>query len=505
MPPNILLITGDHVRADALAGTAGSVSDTGLHQACPLPALDRLCRQGNAFTHAFAANPICVPSRASITSGRYPHHCLGLKGNYGGILEGQPKVAEHFAAQGYRTCAIGKLHYLPYTPPNEPTVLHGFQHAELCEEGRMIAKFGREKGQEAYHDFMSEQGWGGYERSHGIGNNDVHPASVPFPADLHEEAWVAQRATAWMDTQASSDQPWLMWASFTKPHPPYDPPAPYDRMIDPRHISAPFLAEMTDEECMLRDPDVCRRKYQYGWDTLSPQALQVIRAHYMGLMAFQDAMIGRMLEKLDALGIMDNTLIVYSSDHGDLLGDFGRFFKSCLFDASARIPLVIKPPLSAEYSPGSRDQLCSLIDLLPTFCDIANIPTPEGLDGQSLRPVLQDASVEIRELVVTQTLDPGQQKYMLRTRRWKYCYHELGATEELYDAEGDYEKTNLAAKPEMQSLLKEFREHLRNWCQDNGDEAMLDPKQATGLAVTPIPEGYERAEIKPSNFGWRHY
>lgn len=507
---NILLITGDHTRADAIASTAGDVGDCGLHSAVDLPNFRRLSDAGQAFSRCYAANPICVPSRASITTGRCSHRCTGEKNNGGSIRPDQPKLAEHFAGHGYRTCAIGKLHYHPYQRPGEPRTLHGFEHAELCEEGRMIKKFGPQRGVEDYRDFLEDHGWPGYERCHGIGNNDVHPATVPFEADLHEEAWVAARANAWIETQRDADKPWMMWASFTKPHPPFDPPAPYDRLVDPRDVPPPVSlldddgVDIADASLQGRDPELRGRRYQFGWHLLSPEAIQNIRACYLGLLAFQDAMIGRILDQLEATGQLDRTLVVYTADHGELLGDFGRFFKSCLMDASARVPLIIKPPAGMDAPAGPRNQLVTLCDLLPTFCDVADIPTPDDLDGQSLVPVLGNADAAHHEVVITQTGDSPSQKYMLRTPRWKYVYHQRGPTEELYDAEGDYERTNLAGDPGHAARLHSLREQLIAWCRDHGDSPMLDDTSPTGLAQSPITDELLQPPIS-LNFGWRMY
>ncbi|MDF3130118.1 sulfatase-like hydrolase/transferase [Kiritimatiellaeota bacterium B1221] len=503
--PNILLITGDHMRSDLIEATDDGLRSAPLYPHVPTPHLDRLAAGGVSFSHCHALNPICVPSRASITSGCYPHKCTGTKENRGRLKPEMPRLAQHFADRGYQTTAIGKLHYLPYMPPGEPRTLHGFQYAELCEEGRILNSFdpdGQQRGLEEYRDFLSDHGWGGYERSHGIGNNDIHPGTVPFSAELHEEAWVATRSIAAIDRHQEQhpDQPFFMWSSFTKPHPPYDPPAPYDRLIDPRSLPAPLGADqpgLMDD----RDPEVRIRDKRFGWDRYSPEMIQTARARYGGLVNFQDEMIGRILTHLEEKGLLENTIVVYTADHGDLLGDFGRFFKSSLFDGSVKVPLIIHAPQS-DAETGKRNQLVGLHDLFPTLCALSGQPVPDGMDGQNLTPVLKDPTSAGREFFVSQCFDSPLQKYMIRTEKWKYIYHESGSTEELYKLEGkDYELNNLASQhPE---ITASFQEKLKAWCRENGDEMIFD--DAGELRSHPGDCPQLKAEFTIGELGWRKY
>jgi arylsulfatase len=513
MPPNILLITGDHVRCDALSCYSDPSGTHSLASRVRTPHLDTLADEGVRFTNCFTPNPICVPARASITTGNYSHKATGTKdqrvNGAGSIKDDQPKLAEHFARHGYQTYAVGKLHYLPYTPPGAPRLLHGFQHAELCEEGRILRRFdpdGLMRGLEDYHDYLYGVGWGGYERSHGVGNNDVHPAPVVFPAEHHEEAWVAKRTIANIQHHVAShpNKPFLMWSSFTKPHPPYDPPSPYDRMYDPRSLPMPLAAE--DENIMNdRDIELRARKQHYGWNKLSPEAVQVIRSHYCGLMSFQDAMVGQITGYLKRAGKYDDTVILYTSDHGDLLGDFGRFFKHSMFDASIKVPLIIRIPGAATTrSLNVRDQLVGLQDLFPTLCVAASIDVPAGgIDGQELMQIIEDPRSTGRSFIVSQTRDHPVQKYMVRTRRWKYIYTEVGGIEELYEIDGpDYELRNVASEAEHAHTLADLRHTLISWCQENGDHAMLE----RGNLRASDPAAISTEELfQPGNLAWRKY
>lgn len=510
MQPNILIITADHMRNDALACNAAWSPASSLAHVIQTPNLDRLAGEGVTFANAFTPNPICVPARASITSGNYPHKCTGVKSNQGYIRDDQPKLAQIFAQSGYATYAIGKLHYVPYAPPGQPRLLHGFQYAELNEEGRILKEFdpaGDRQGLEDYHDYLKSMGWGGYERAHGLGNNDVHPAPSPVPAEHHEEAWVAARTIAALDRHLrdSPEQPFLMWTSFSKPHSPYDPPAPYDTMYDPRHIPEPMGGWDNEELLRGRDPELILRRKIYGWDRFSPQAVRVIRAYFAGLVSFQDAMIGRLLEWLGQTGLLESTIIVYTSDHGDLLGDCGRFFKMCMYDGAVRIPMLWRVPgVIFQGRQHVREQMVGLQDILPTLCSLTGVKLDYSVDGIDLTPALKDPASAGRDVFVSQTEEPrcGGQKYMARTRDWKYIYCEAGGSEELYDARRpDGELNNRAGDPACASIRQELRDYLVRWCVQHGDHQMLGDGKLATIPVERLPS----AEFSVTRLGWRWY
>lgn len=480
------------MRHDALACNGNGFVQT--------PNLDRLAARGVTFAHAFSPDPICVPGRAAITTGNYPHRCTGRTSNGGQIRDDQIKIADHFGRHDYWTLAVGKLHYVPYSPPGQPRLLHGFQHAELCEEGRMLHQFARhadQRGLEEYHDWLLDQGWGGYERAHGTGNNDVHAAPSPLPAEFHEESWVATRTIANLQAHLRErpDTPFFAWASFSKPHSPYDPPQPYDRLYDPRALPPPVgsLDLLHDRDPMLRTWPVA-----YGWEHLSPQGVQNSRAHYFGLVTFQDAQIGRMVRFLEEAGQLDNTILVYTADHGDLLGDFGCFFKCNMFHGSVSVPQVWAGPGIAPHAGAA--QLVGLQDVLPTLADLTGCPLPQSVQGMSLAPALADPGAPGREYYVSQCMETPCQRYMIRTPEWKYVYHELGGLQELYDVPNDpAELRNLAsAQP---ATVSELRGVLLDWCRAEGADGLLD---GDDLRVSP-EDAAQVTEFRAGNMGWRWY
>lgn len=490
--PNVLLITADQMRGDALGCNGNSFIRT--------PHLDALATRGVTFTNASSPNPICVPGRACITTGNYPHVCTQVKNNGGFIDPGQIKIAQHFSDAGYMTAAIGKLHYVPYAPPGQKRLLHGFEYCELCESGRVLSLYdprGTLRGVEDYHDYLVDVGFGGYERAHAIGNNDVHAGPSALPAEHHEESWVASRSIAKLEDHLARnpDRPFFMWSSFAKPHSPYDPPEPYNRAYDPREVPPPAgSAELLGD----RDPMIRTWPVAYGWERMSPQAVQYSRAHYYGMVTFQDEMIGRIIDFLRQAGQLENTVVLYTADHGDLLGDFGCFFKCSMFAGSVGIPFVAAGPgISVQ---GANECLVGLQDVLPTLAGLSGNPLPREVAGHDLSPILADANAGGRETYVSQCMDSPNQRYMVRTGRYKYVYHELGGVEELYDLPDDpQELHNLSA--EKRELREQFRGALLDWVRENGDEQMLD---GDDLVVSP-EDSSMHTELQAGRLGWRWY
>ena len=492
--PNILFIMADQLRWDALGCYGNAV--------CRTPNLDRLAASGVAFDNAFTPNPICVPARASITTGNYPHRATGTKNNSGLIRDDQPRLAEHFNAFGYETCACGKLHYVPYAPPGEPRLVHGFKSWDSTESGRMLRQFDPEgalRGVEDYIDYLEDVGWGGFSRAHGIGNNDVRPCPSPLPAEHHVDHWVAdctiRRLREHLDRRPG--RPFLIFCSFPKPHSPYDPPAEYARMYDPRDVPPPAGGESTLAD---RDPSLDRRRYTHAFDTLSPAARRVIKCYYYGLVSFQDAQVGRVLAALADAGADDDTLVVYTADHGDLLGDFGTYFKCSHLNGSVRVPLLLRGPGVPRGQ--RRKQLVGLQDLLPTLAALTGCPLGQRVHGVDLSDVLRDEAAPGREVFYSQCMDPPVQSAMVCDGRWKYCYAQQGGVEELYDLEADpTELVNLAAGSGAEGLLAPWRQRLIEEARRVGDTGILD---GGGLARSPLDrESFRKLPV--GGMGWRWY
>lgn len=490
--PNILFITADQMRWDCLGCAGNPVIQT--------PHLDALAAAGTRFTNAFTPDPICVPARASIMTGNYPQVCTGHKGNTGAIREGQPLLTRTLKSAGYRTYALGKLHFLPYAPPDQPRTTHGFDHVEWTESGRILKQYdpkGERRGVEDYFDHLHDQGWHGYARAHGIGNNDVRPCASPLPAELYVDAWIADRSIAALDRHCDehADAPFFLWMSSPKPHSPYDPPPPFDRLHDPRTIPPPF-GDLSLLEHM--DPNIEQTLYSHGCDSLSPEAWQVIRSYYYGNISFLDAQVGRVLAHLDRLGLRENTLIIFTADHGDLLGDFGSAFKSNHMNGSVRVPFLAAGPGIPAGAVASAPM--GLQDLHPTFADFAGADIGQPVHGLSLRSLL-DGGPSQREWYYACTGHPGHQSSMIANGEWKYIYSEHGGIEQLYDQRNDPgEVRNLAGDPAHVFRTSEMRERLISEARKTAD-----PLVETGALPRRDLDRAALRQFHVGHMGWRWY
>ena len=494
--PNLLFLCADQFRGDTL-GCVG-------HPDIQTPNIDALAKDGTLFSRAYSPNPICIPARATMISGNYSHKCTGRKRNKGELRPDQIKLPQLLADNGYATYSSGKLHYLPYVENSDQRTLHGFQEACLAESGRIIGQFdpkGEKRGLEDYFDYLDDVGWKGYTRGHGVGNNDIHPATSPLPQEHNVDAWVATRAISYLDKHIAKedDKPFFLNVSFPKPHSPYDPPRPYDQMYDPRKIQKP--AQWNDG--LPRSPESIIHTIMHGQQFLSPEAVQVARAHYYGLISFQDVQIGRVIDHLKDKGLYENTIIIFTADHGDMLGDFGWFFKTSMYEGSARIPFIIAWPEKLPKGQLSKS-LVGLQDILPTLADLIEIKLPKEVDGISIKPELHNAEIRQRDYFIAYSLESPKQTYMVRDSQYKYIYNQINEVEELYDLSTDLrEECNLITDVSHKERIEEMKAKMISWAHEQGDVEFLPNGVSSGPATSQ--EDPSKASFNRGSLGWRWY
>ena len=415
--PNILFIMTDQLRWDFLGCAGADFLDT--------PNIDRLAAAGMRFTNAFTNAPVCAPARIGLATGMRPAR-IGALDNSSYLPPHLPTYYQRLRDSGYRVGCVGKLDLAKPDPYNgrdgdRPQVYRwGFTHPVECE-GKMHAGLGdpdaphgpythylKSKGQlQAFcGDYQSraEKGW-----VVGASHDSV------LPSEDFEDCYIGRRAARWIETIAD-DFPWHLFVSFVGPHDPFDPPLEYAEQFR--------AAPMPDAIAKNR-----RGKPQWALDRqqdFSAEQLARIRRQYCALIKLIDDQVGALLDALRKRAMLKNTIIIFTSDHGEMLGDHGLFQKQAPYEASLRIPMILAGP---GIEPGRvSDTLIDMMDLNPTICALAGVDAAPNMDARSFERVLSGAATAHRQEILASL----RHFTCLRTAREKYI-ENANDLPELYD------------------------------------------------------------------------
>ncbi len=441
--PNILLITTDQQRFDAAGGAGPPFLRT--------PHFDHLRREGITFSRAYADCPMCVPSRVSIMTGRqaFSHGMLfnGLTSNFMGRDDTLPT---RLRALGYQTAAIGKMHFGPQR------ARHGFDEMILPDD---------------YYRDMARRGLPFQPMRHGLGQNELYPGLATVPESLTLTAWIAEQCVEYIRERRDPTLPFFLWCSFSKPHPPLDPPEPYYSMYRHCPLSEPVRGDWNDERC---PPIVARWRHRFSWDLIAPEILREARAAYYGLITQNDYNMGRVFSALQDKELFRDTLILYTSDHGEYLGDHGLGAKGFFHEASAHVPFVLRLPQS--WPDRRHGDICdspiTLADILPTLlaaggtsCEPPSDEAAEPGNGRDLIALARGEAEPRRYLESVSSCTGASREEVdylaLTDGRWKYIWYPEGACEQLFDLHADpMEQRDLAVVPACDARREELREAL---------------------------------------------
>jgi arylsulfatase len=448
--PNLLLITTDQQRGDCLGSDGNPVVET--------PYLDELAAGGCRFRNAFSAVPSCIPARAAILTGmdQWNHGRLAMTGK--DFLEYPATLPGELTRAGYQTRAVGKMHFQPQRAH------YGFEHMVLDESSRREGKFVSD-----YHQWLDETGEDrtGY-RDHSIAWNSWVAKPTSLPGHLHPTAWTAAESVRFFKNRDET-RPFFLWMSFARPHSPYDAPQWYtDLYLQKPDLPAP-LEDNWSEEYKARAWNT-----NAGNGTIPPDQLRRARAGYYGNITFIDHQIGRVLWELRRQDpeAAANTLVVFTSDHGDMLGDHHLWRKGLPYQGSLRIPLLVRLP---ETWRAPREQVdaqpVELQDILPTMLEAAGVEIPSTVTGRSLLSTARGGESVVREeLLCEQNRGDATGWQCLTNGREKFIwFHHTGA-EQYFDLENDPGETrNLAADPQFASRIAYWRERLACVNEQRGD------------------------------------
>ncbi len=432
--PNVLLLLTDQQSYDTLAAAGFSHMRT--------PNLDRLAANGALMTEAFCNSPICMPSRQSLLSGQYPG-ALGLTFNGQEMPESVPVLPQMLKDYGYRTAQIGKLHFRNARGRRygAPHPAYGFDRMQLNDT---IAPGYRD----VYDDWVDRRYPGQAERCRSLGPpawgrfpnqyRPFNPYIFQGPEDATQARFVADQVCEFIGE--SHNHPWFAMAGFFGPHDPINPPKRFLEWYDPLQLPRPTMTEQERKRFGLSDDD---------W--------RLVRRHYYALISHIDEQIGRILDYLEAIGQNHNTLILFTSDHGDHMGNHGISGKSPPgYDSCARVPLLWQLP--SRIPAGRRcEGLVELVDVAPTILEFCGIKRHPMLQGRSLVPWLTGAINSAGRPSVFMEIGPpnGEQWKAVRTSHMFFAVSNTGK-EELFDMTADPDQLcNLSLKKEAESLRLE--------------------------------------------------
>ena len=437
--PNLLLMMSDQHRADWM-GCDG-------HSAVSTPNLDRIAQAGVRFRHAYSSTPTCTPARAALLSGMSPwrHGLLG----YGRVADRYPaELPRLLRAAGYHTLGVGKMHWTPQRH------LHGFHRTILDESGRVESPDFRSD----YRAWFASEAPGLDPDATGIGFNDHTAKPYLLPERLHPTGWTGDVATRFL---AAYDQPapFFLKVSFARPHSPYDPPQRHwDRYRDAALPAAAVSAWAARFAPRNSDAD------DIWHGDVGSERVRRARIGYSGAVSFMDEQVGRILDVLEKRGLLEETLIVYTSDHGDMTGDQHLWRKSYAYQPSARIPLLLRG--SGVRRGAVDDTAAELRDILPTFAEAAGATVPPACDGQSLYHARRDW-VDLEHDVC---YSPANHWNALTDGAWKYIYHALDGSEQLFHlAKDPAELQDLAGSPAHADALRLWRGRLIDHLAPRGE------------------------------------
>jgi arylsulfatase A-like enzyme len=440
--PNILLITTDQQRYDTLGCNGNALVQT--------PHIDALAVTGARFEYAYCNNPVCIPSRACIQTGRYTHqHGVRYMENRVNDTPGLPwwerTFMERLQDAGYDTGGFGKIHMFPP---------RGFSQAQLTngQGARWKTPYGSEFGPaqlgDDYAYWLEHKRPGAYEeiyRQRRTAEYDQYLTAVTSVLEYDEtvDYWAAQNTIGFVREERR--QPFFAWLGFCNPHGPLDAPRRYAEMYRPEDI---VLSEK-----YLRRPDPEKGP--------SEDIMRRWIAHYYGLCSMIDDLLGEVFDVLKQSGQWENTLIIFTSDHGEMMGELGKFGKGNFSEPVIRVPLVVKEPQSKQRGQ-TISTLTELIDLAPTMLDYADVTAPSTIQGNSLMPLLKNNDYH-KEQILCEYLTNDRQRHgkCIRTERYKYELWSPGGEEKLYDLQEDPgEWRDMAQDQKYFSLLGEMRKRL---------------------------------------------
>lgn len=483
--PNILLILTDQQRFDTLACTGNKYIKT--------PNLDQLADKGTCFTSAYTPSPVCVPARCALHYGQYPMRTGCLENNFS-MPSNCTSIPDALNNLGYRCHAIGKRHFTP-----DPQSLRGFGSIEKQEE--IVEDFEKDD----YLKYLKVNNCDYAIEPHGARGEAYYiPQVSSLPPKHHPSQWVGDRSVEWIGNQQLGKEPFFLFSSFIHPHPPFSPPTPWHKLYRGHEMPLPKLPN--GMELLYTYTNYIQNRYK-GRDTgLDVSLIRLMKSYYWASISFIDFQIGRIVTALEQSGKINETLIIFTSDHGEFLGDYNCFGKRSFLDSAARVPLICSLPNHFEAGL-TCDTPVSLVDVMPTVLAAANAQV-NGLDGVNLSDVAQMRADRAIVFGHYQGAEAGI--YAAISKKWKYMWSAPDQKEFLFDRIKDPNETrncayNIVNQSAVEYMRSVLQDHIRTMpgheevVNENGwiakQKIQLQDDPDAGLIIQDPPCFIERLKI----------
>ena len=456
--PNIVFIITDQQRFDTIAAHGFDYMET--------PNLDRLVREGTSFSRMFVTSPSCAPSRASLFTGLYPHTNGTLRNDEAWTQTWVGRLA----AAGYRCVNVGKMHTHPFEEP------FGFHERHVVEnKDRATSRLPHflDNWDKAFHTRGLEKPSRRTYRRRADYKDRLGAFVWDLPADLHSDNFVPDLAKLWLETYPGRE-PFFLEIGIPGPHPPYDPTQAYVDKYEGKALPEPILdaADLASQPVALKK--LREQHMATDHDAIvhlaepTPEQLRRQRAHYFANVSMIDTKIGELIEALRQRGVLDETVIIFTSDHGDCLNDHGHSQKWTMYEQSVRVPAIVWAPGRVRGGQ-TVDDLVSLFDFGPTILELAGLAKPSWMEARSLLPYLADGGTDPRPYVFAEhaqdkILEATEFMTMIRDQRWKLVHFVDSDEGQLFDLDADpREALNLWDDPAHRETKRRLIDEILKW------------------------------------------
>ncbi len=478
--PNIVLIIVDQMRKDFVGINGNDTIDT--------PNLDMMARRGYNFQNAYSAVPSCIASRAALMTGmNQKHH--GRVGYEDGVPWNYSKMLpEVFAENGYHTQCIGKMHVYPERK------LCGFHNVVLHNGYLAVSRKKSKASQSQFEQCDDYLEWLKNELGHsvdlidfGLDCNSWVSRPWSYPEYTHPTNWVVTEAIDFL-RKKDPTKPFFLKMSFVRPHSPLDPPEAYFNQYQNAKVKEPVVGKWVDENKIYRDGlDVDAKRA-----VIKKESVIKARRAYSALITHIDHQIGRFLIALDEYDELDNSIILFISDHGDMLGDHYFFRKSVPYEGCTNIPFIVYDPgdyINAE-SGKEFDEVVELMDVMPSLLDFVDIKIPDTVDGMSIKPLLKGEYTNWREYIHGEHQYDEYSNHYITNGKKKYIWYSQTGREQFFDLIKDpYEMENIINDLEYAKEIDIYRKNLINELKDreegytDGEKLIVGKKPLDVLKV----------------------